>query len=126
MQLNVSLFYMDWVDFQVEIVDPSFGECVDPLDPGPCTGGQSLPWTQIIANVGDAHSSGVQAEFAWIPAEGWDIGANIQWLEAEIDEDIIIRLDKKTAEPELVANAFAETGIDYFHLKVYPIRCNSM
>ena len=104
LQLNVSLFYMDWVDFQVEIVDPSFGECVDISDPGPCSGAQALPWTQIIANVGDAHSAGVQAELAWIPAEGWDIGANVQLIEAEIDEDLVTRLDKKTGLPELVVD----------------------
>ncbi|MEE8303870.1 MAG: TonB-dependent receptor, partial [Candidatus Tectomicrobia bacterium] len=88
-QLNVSFFYMDWSDFQAEVVDPSFGECRDPTDPGPCSGGAALPWVKVVGNVGDAHSSGVEAQFAWVPADGWDIGANAQWLEAEIDEDII-------------------------------------
>ena len=89
-QLNVSLFYMDWEDFQAEIVDPSFGECIDPtLPPGTCGPAGSLPWVQVVGNAGDAHSSGVEAQFAWVPADGWDIGANVQFLEAEIDEDLI-------------------------------------
>ncbi len=88
-QLNVSLFYMDWEDFQTEIVDPSFGECVDITDPGPCSGGAALTWVKVVGNAGDAHSSGVEAQFNWVPADGWDIGLNAQWVEAEIDEDLV-------------------------------------
>ena len=76
-QLNVSLFYMDWEDFQAEIVDPSFGNCIDPtLPPDSCGPAGSLPWVRVVGNTGDAHSAGVEAQLAWIPAEGWDIGAN--------------------------------------------------
>lgn len=90
-QLNVSFFYMDWEDFQIEMVDPSGDECVDPtLPPGSCGAAGELPWLKVVGNAGDAHSSGVQAEFAWVPAEGWDVGANAQWLEAELDEDFVV------------------------------------
>ena len=53
-------------------------------DVEPCS---NLPWLKVVGNVGDAHTSGVEAQLAWIPAEGWDIGANAQWLEAEVDND---------------------------------------
>ena len=89
-QLNLTYFDMNWEDFQVEIVDPSFGECVDVNDPGPCMGGASLPWLKVVGNAGDAFSRGVEVQFAWIPAEGWDVGANAQFLEAEIDQDLIL------------------------------------
>ena len=92
-QFNASYFYMDWTDLQLEVIDPSSGDCLDPTDPGPCSGPAAQPWLKIVGNAGDAHSSGIQADFAWIPAEGWDVGANAQWLEAEIDE----------APPELAA-----------------------
>ena len=83
-QLNLTYFYMDWEDFQHEVVDPSGGTCIDPaLEPN-CPGEQ-LPWLSIVGNVGEAHATGLQAELAWVAADGWDIGANALWLEREID-----------------------------------------
>jgi outer membrane receptor protein involved in Fe transport len=35
--------------------------------------------------VGDAHSTGLTAEVDWIPSERWSIGANAQFLNAEVD-----------------------------------------
>ncbi len=79
-QLNVSWFYMDWTDYQIELVDPSGS---------PCEEGETEfcgnPWLKVVGNAGDAHSTGLQADFAWIPSENWDIGANAMWLKAEID-----------------------------------------
>ncbi|GEM_PF-81599 len=84
-QLNLTGFYMDWTDFQHEVVDPSVGECIDITDPGPCTGADSLPWISIVGNVGDAHALGVVAEINWVPADRWSIAGNAQWVEKEID-----------------------------------------
>jgi outer membrane receptor protein involved in Fe transport len=90
-QLNLTGFYMDWEDFQHEVVDPSGGDCIDiadaqiPGDPQSCSTGDSLPWISIVGNVGDAHITGATVELDWVPADGWQIGANAQWLEAEID-----------------------------------------
>jgi outer membrane receptor protein involved in Fe transport len=95
-QFNLTYFHMAWEDFQIEVVDPSFADCIDPTETPPnCTGpaGGTLPWLKVVGNAGDALSQGVQAELAWIPAEGWDVGANAQWLEAEIDETLIIETD---------------------------------
>jgi len=108
-QLNLTWFYMDWKDFQTEVVDPSKDLCVDPALEPPCV---NLPWLRVIGNVGDAHSTGFQAEFAWVPAQGWDIGANALWLEAEIDEDAgfespIKKGQKLPNTPEFKAAAWA-------------------
>ncbi len=87
-QLNVAAFYMEWEDFIHQTVDPSSGTCVVTSDPWPACPGGKLPWISIVGNVGEAHSAGVAADFFWIPAEGWNIGGNAQWLEAEIDGTI--------------------------------------
>jgi outer membrane receptor protein involved in Fe transport len=92
LQLNTTLFYMDWEEFQTEIVDPSYGACRDISQPagdcGPNTPEgltSTLPWMSIVGNAGDAHIAGISADLAWIPADGWDVGANLQYLEKEID-----------------------------------------
>ena len=81
---------MDWNNFQIEIVDPSGEFCNDPTEAaGSCTTG-TLPWLKVVGNVGSAHTQGVQGELAWVPADGWDIGANAAWLEAETDEEYLL------------------------------------
>jgi outer membrane receptor protein involved in Fe transport len=89
MQLNVTTFHMEWENFQHEVVDPSGGDCIVPAEAPDCPIAQGgtglLPWISIVGNVGDAHITGVTADLDWIPADGWHVGANAQWLEAEID-----------------------------------------
>ena len=92
-QLNLTYFYMDWTDFQHEVVDPSSGTCVVPEeadDTPACETSGKLPWISIVGNVGDAHSTGVTAEFDWVPADNWQVGANAQWLSAEVDSISIV------------------------------------
>ncbi len=90
-QLNLTAFYMDWQDFQHEVVDPSGGTCIDindaqiPGDDQTCSSGQSLPWISIVGNVGDAHNMGATMEVDWVPSDEWRVGANAMWLEAELD-----------------------------------------
>ena len=83
-QLNLTYFYMDWEDFQHEVVDPSGGTCVIPAEEPACGSGK-LPWISIVGNVGDAHSTGITAELDWVPSDRWQVGANVQFLEREID-----------------------------------------
>ena len=83
-QLNLTYFYMDWEDFQHEVVDPSGGTCVIPAEEPACGSGK-LPWLSIVGNVGEAHSTGITAEFDWVPSDRWHVGANVQFLEREID-----------------------------------------
>ncbi len=85
-QLNVTYFYMAWDDFQHEVVDPSYAECVDINESPPCSVSGSLPWLSIVGNVGEAHSTGVNAELDWVVSDNLQIGGNLQWLiEAQID-----------------------------------------
>ena len=85
-QLNATFYYMAWDQFQHEVVDPSSGECVDVNATGPCSGLDALPWLSIVGNVGDAHSTGIAAEFDWVASEQLQLGGNVQYLiEAEID-----------------------------------------
>ena len=84
-QLNVTAFQMEWDDYQLEVVDPSYLGCDGIIDP---ICGQ--PWQKVVANAGDAHTSGLQVEAMWVPAEGLDLGMNALWLEAETDEDFPI------------------------------------
>ena len=83
-QMNVTGFYMDWEEMQHEVVDPSSGDCVIPAEEPTCDSGQ-LPWISIVGNVGDAHSTGIEAELDWVPSDRWQVGANAIWLQAEID-----------------------------------------
>ena len=85
LQLNVTGFYMAWDDYIHQAVDPSSGTCVIPSDPWPACPGGELPWVSLVGNVGDAHIQGVQAEVDWVPAEGWVVAGNAQWIEAELD-----------------------------------------
>ena len=85
LQFNASVFYMDWEDFQIEFVDPSSTACgASGALPAPNCGNT---WLNIVGNAGDASVTGVTAELAWVPAEGWDVGANATWMEAEIDNN---------------------------------------
>ena len=98
MQLNASYFYMDWDDFQIEVVDPSGQSCTDEV-PVVC----GNPWLKVVGNVGDAHTAGFLVEAEWVPADGWDLGANAQWLEAQSDEEIILNARLNSAgEPRAV------------------------
>ena len=84
-QVNMSAFHMAWKDFQIEVVDPSGQACTD-QEPVRC----GNPWLRVVGNVGDAHTSGVNLDLAWVPSEDWEVGANAQWLEAQSDEEIIL------------------------------------
>ncbi len=87
LQWNLTLFYMDWTDFQTEVVDPSGGTCINPEESAPqcLPSGERLPWISIVGNVGDAHATGFATELDWVPADGWVVGANAQYVEKEID-----------------------------------------
>jgi outer membrane receptor protein involved in Fe transport len=86
-RFNATVFYMDWEDYQLELVDPSNQQC-------PGGGGTSIPgvcgqpWQVSIGNAGDAHILGVNAEFDWALTQNWTFGMNAEWLEAENDTDL--------------------------------------
>jgi outer membrane receptor protein involved in Fe transport len=87
-RFNGTLFYLDWEDYQMELVDPSFGydNCPGSDEPIPNVCGQ--PWQVSIGNAGDAHILGVNMELDWAISHNWVFGINGEWLEAENDTDL--------------------------------------
>ena len=71
--MNLTLFHMEWDDYQVEVVDP-----------GPL-------FASLVANVGDAEIDGVSLDFTAFLWDSVDFGLNLQVLNAETksDNDII-------------------------------------
>ena len=97
LQINATLFSMQWDDFQTEVVDPSYSECRLPEFTYPNCGppikvtedfslSAALPWLSIVGNSGDAKIEGMSADLAWIPIDGLDIGANFTYLKGEIEK----------------------------------------
>lgn len=91
-RFNATLFYMDWEDYQMELVDPSRQQC--PEDgPSAIAGECGQPWQNIVGNAGDAHILGVTVEFDWAISQSWVFGMNAEWLEAENDTNIDLTAD---------------------------------
>lgn len=110
-QLNATLFFGQWEDYQIETVDPSFLPCVPPATPqtDPC--GQNFQ--VMVANVGDAEQLGLELDFKAAPTENWDLGFNMTYVEAETSEDFIVNepVPKGTRlpnVPELKYSAFLQ------------------
>ena len=91
-RLNLSLYHMAWEEYQLQTLDPSFATCIDPdtglEDPDlsvPHVCGQ--PWQTVIANLGEAHITGLNVTFDYAPNEDWVLGFNYEKMEAETDSD---------------------------------------
>ena len=111
---NATAFYMDWEDYQLELVDPSRL---------PCPGGEAeidnvcgQPWQAVVANAGDAHILGVTLEFDLLVSENFTVGMNAQWVEAETDSTLdlngdgildVLKGNKLPIVPELKASGWA-------------------
>ncbi len=67
--VNVTMFMMDWKDYQVEVVDP-----------GPL-------FATLVANVGDAEIEGVSLEFNAYLWDSLDFGFNLQLLDPKTKSD---------------------------------------
>jgi outer membrane receptor protein involved in Fe transport len=89
-RFNATAYHMAWSDDQLELVDPSSVDCIDPITgvgnpdlriPGEC--GQ--PWQRVVANAGDAHITGLNVEMDYAPNENWVLGVNAEFMEAETD-----------------------------------------
>jgi outer membrane receptor protein involved in Fe transport len=92
-RLNLTVYKMQWSDYQLQLVDPTDKPCLDangnPLPeadfniPGVC--GQ--PWQVLIANAGDAHINGANVEFDYAFGDNWLLGMNYEKMEAETDTE---------------------------------------
>jgi outer membrane receptor protein involved in Fe transport len=89
-RLNATYFDMQWKDYQLELVDPSFIKCDTPTaKPEPYC---SQPWQKVIANIGNASSKGLEMQFDWAISENFTLGANATWLDAQLDEDVVVSI----------------------------------
>ena len=87
-QVNATLFYGKWEDYQIEALDPSFQPCTAGEDPATDPCGQ--PFQVSVINVGNATQTGLEMEVRAVPNEQWDLGLNLMFLEAETDEDFFV------------------------------------
>lgn len=67
-RINIAAYHMIWEKIQLQANDPN---------------GFSLG----IVNFPEAELDGVEAEFSWLPADGWDVSGTLGWNEAEISQD---------------------------------------
>jgi outer membrane receptor protein involved in Fe transport len=97
-RLNLTYYYMAWEDYQLQALDPSFVNCIDPetgeeLPAGDQPGGTAIPqvcgqpWQTVTANLGEAHISGYNVTLDYTPNENWVLGFNYENMEAETDSD---------------------------------------
>jgi outer membrane receptor protein involved in Fe transport len=90
-RLNVTGYYMEWDEYQIELVDPSQTPCDDPADAIPGVCGQ--PWQQVVANAGKAHIAGVMTELDYAFTDDWRFGGNIEFIDAKTDSTIDLNGD---------------------------------
>jgi len=109
-RVNVSViaFFQDWVDYQLEVVDPSNTPCAD--DPTPPCG---QPWQKGVFNAGSAHSDGVEISIEALPTDQFQLRLNATFLESELDDavpgiDDVGKGSKLPFAPEFKASLFAQ------------------
>ncbi|MBT4522632.1 MAG: TonB-dependent receptor [Halieaceae bacterium] len=114
-RFNATAYYMDWEDYQLEVVDPSQENCPSG-GPSKIPGVCGQPWQIIVGNAGDAHILGVNFEFDWAISENWLFGMNAEWLEAENDSDLKTLYDmevEKGQELPTVADFSGSAWLNY-------------
>jgi outer membrane receptor protein involved in Fe transport len=93
-RLNLTYYHMAWEDYQLQTLDPSNVNCIDPETgeevpssvlkiPHVC--GQ--PWQTVITNLGDATIDGFNVSLDYSPNENWVLGFNYENMTAETDSD---------------------------------------
>jgi outer membrane receptor protein involved in Fe transport len=121
---NATVFYMDWEDYQLDLVDPSSSACPDG---GAIDGVCGQPWQILMTNAGDAHIAGISGEFDWAVNQMFTFGVKAEWLEAENDSDVealdvfIPEGTELPGTPEWSGSAYAnlEWPVDNFGDAVY-------
>ncbi len=119
-RFNVTAYHMQWKDYQHELTDPSSIDCIrldpplpDDAIPGVC--GQ--PWQRVVANLGEAHMTGVNIEVDMAVGDNWVLGMNAEFMEAETDTNHDLNADgipdvvsglRLPLVPEFKAAAWAE------------------
>ena len=83
MNVSATLFFQDWVDYQLEVVDPSNVPCS--IDPTPPCG---QPWQKGVLNAGNAHSDGFEISIDALPSDNFKLQLNATVLESELDDEV--------------------------------------
>lgn len=88
LQVNATLYYGQWENYQIEAVDPSFQPC----DPGevPDVDLCNQPFQVMVANVGDAEQLGLEMDIRIAPTDNIDLGLNLGWVKAETAEEFFV------------------------------------
>jgi iron complex outermembrane receptor protein len=89
LRLNATYFDMKWKNYQLELIDPTNAPC-PPDGPDRIAGVCGQPWQKVLANVGNASSKGLEVQFDWAVSQNLTVGANGTWLDATLDEDVLI------------------------------------
>ena len=111
LRLNATWFDMSWDKFQLELVDPSNRPCGS--ENAPPAPNCSQPWQKVVANVGNASSTGVELQVDWAASENWTLGGNATWLDAKLDEAVEIGVvvpagSRLPLSPEFKGSAYVE------------------
>jgi outer membrane receptor protein involved in Fe transport len=114
---NLTAFYMDWEDYQLDLVDPSSDACPDLGDVIPQVCGQ--PWQIMLVNAGDAHIAGASGELDWAATSYLTFGLRAEYLEAENDSDVQF-LDFSVEDGQELPNTPDWTGSAFANLE-WPI-----
>lgn len=72
LQLDVTAFYIDWQDIQLRLLTPT------------------PPQVNYAGNGGAAAIPGLEVAASWRLTDKLDLQSSITWMEAEIDEDVVI------------------------------------
>jgi len=85
-RLNATYFNMQWKNYQLELIDPSFLSCGAPNAPPAPNCGQ--PWQKVVFNAGDATAEGFELQLDAALSANFTMGFNSTWLDASLDEDV--------------------------------------
>ena len=114
-RLNVTYFTMDWENYQIELVDPSNLPCnTAGAYPAPACG---QPWQKVVANLGDATSSGLQLEVLAAINDSTEIGWNSQWGDSKTNTELADGSapagSRLPQVPEFKANLWLEKSFNF-------------
>mgnify|MGYP003633583140 CR=1 FL=1 len=111
LQVNGTVYFGQWENYQIEAVDPSFRVC----EPGEVADVDlcNQPFQVMVANVGDAEQLGVELDIRAAPNDILDLGLNLGYVNAETTTpfEVTIPVPKGTQlpnVPELKYSAFAQ------------------
>ena len=108
MNVSATAFFQDWVDYQLEVVDPSHTPCSD--DPVPPCG---QPWQKGVLNAGQAHSDGFEITIDALPTDQFKLQVSATFLESELDKavpgvDLVGKGSKLPFAPEFKGSLLAQ------------------